>query len=88
MVVVTKQQPSRIDTPDLQVIIPDCPMTVYRPSPGQEGVVFPEAFPNSVRHWLLIGALVSCRTRLPWPCAVFKLPTVGIARRSLVAALV
>ena len=37
---------------------PECPSTVYHPPAGMPGsVTFPDAFPNSVRHWLLIGFL-------------------------------
>lgn len=40
------------------VLTPECPSTVYRPPAGSPGsVTFPDAFPNSVRHWLLIGFL-------------------------------
>jgi len=43
---------------ETHVTTPVCPDDVYVPPAGAPGsVTFPEAFPNSVRHWLLIGCL-------------------------------
>lgn len=48
---------------------PECPSTIYHPPLGQPGYVrFPEAFPHSIRHWLLIGCL---GTGIGAACAFF-----------------